>query len=86
MSNLVPPSQECEKDIGEPQVLLQLGPGDDEPFLRADAARNRARLMDAAARLIAEHGAAGVTMEAVAAAAHVGKGRFSAASATASVC
>lgn len=74
MSNLVPPSPECEKNIGEPQVLLQLGPGDDEPFLRADAARNRARLMDAAARLIAEHGAAGVTMEAVAAAAHVGKG------------
>lgn len=58
---------------GEPE-LLQLGPAVDEPCLRADAARNRARLLDAAARLIAEHGAAGVTMEAVAAAANVGKG------------
>nr|WP_235215630.1 TetR/AcrR family transcriptional regulator [Phaeacidiphilus oryzae] len=42
--------------------------------LRADAARNRARLLEAASRLVAEHGAAGVTMEAVAAAASVGKG------------
>lgn len=58
---------------GEPE-LVQLGPAGDEPCLRADAARNRARLLDAAAKLIAEHGAAGVTMEAVAAAANVGKG------------
>ncbi|MGX6447939.1 TetR/AcrR family transcriptional regulator [Patulibacter sp. S7RM1-6] len=41
---------------------------------RADAARNRRRLLDAASRLVAEHGADGVTMEAVAAAAEVGKG------------
>jgi AcrR family transcriptional regulator len=41
---------------------------------RADAARNRARLLDAAARLVAERGAEHVTMEAVAAAAGVGKG------------
>lgn len=54
--------------------LIQLGAPGDEPCLRADAARNRAKLLDAAARLIAEHGAAGVTMEAVAAAAQVGKG------------
>jgi len=46
----------------------------DEPCLRADAARNRARLLEAAARLVAQHGAAGVTMEAVAAEAQVGKG------------
>ncbi|NNN28916.1 helix-turn-helix transcriptional regulator [Streptomyces sp. S3(2020)] len=54
--------------------MLQLGTPEEEPCLRADAARNRARLLEAAARLIAEHGAAGVTMEAVAAAAQVGKG------------
>ncbi|WP_262505440.1 TetR/AcrR family transcriptional regulator [Streptomyces sp. TRM68367] len=58
----------------EPPELLQLGSAEDEPCLRADAARNRAKLLDAAARLVAEHGAAGVTMEAVAAAANVGKG------------
>ncbi|MFI8191845.1 TetR/AcrR family transcriptional regulator [Streptomyces sp. NPDC085946] len=56
--------------------LPQLGTDTDfvEPCLRADAARNRARLLEAAARLVAERGAAGVTMEAVAAAASVGKG------------
>ncbi|MCR8945141.1 TetR/AcrR family transcriptional regulator [Streptomyces sp. OUCMDZ-4982] len=42
--------------------------------LRADAARNRALLLEAAGRLVAERGAAGVTMEEVAAAAGVGKG------------
>jgi AcrR family transcriptional regulator len=41
---------------------------------RADAARNRLRLLDAAAGLVAERGAGRVTMEAVAAAAGVGKG------------
>ncbi len=41
---------------------------------RADAARNRRRLLDAARKLVAEHGAEQVTMEAVAAAAEVGKG------------
>ncbi|OIK04267.1 TetR family transcriptional regulator [Streptomyces monashensis] len=54
--------------------MLQVAPSPEEPCLRADAARNRARLLEAAARLIAEHGVAGVTMEAVAAAAQVGKG------------
>src|SRR5690606_34415366 len=54
--------------------LLQLGTGDDEPCLRADAARNRARLLEAAARLVAERGPEGITMEEVAAAACVGKG------------
>ncbi|WP_206660521.1 MULTISPECIES: TetR/AcrR family transcriptional regulator [Streptomyces] len=54
--------------------LLELGTAPEEPCLRADAARNRARLLEAAARLIAEHGVAGVTMEAVASAAKVGKG------------
>jgi AcrR family transcriptional regulator len=44
------------------------------PRERADAARNRVRLLDAAAELVDAHGAAHVTMEAVAAAARVGKG------------
>ncbi|PKK16370.1 TetR/AcrR family transcriptional regulator [Thermomonospora sp. CIF 1] len=42
--------------------------------LRADAARNRARLLEAADRLASERGVANLTMEAVAAAAGVGKG------------
>jgi AcrR family transcriptional regulator len=41
---------------------------------RADAARNRVRVLDAARTLIREHGVAAVTMDQVAAAAGVGKG------------
>ncbi|RRO20428.1 TetR/AcrR family transcriptional regulator [Saccharopolyspora rhizosphaerae] len=41
---------------------------------RADAVRNRAKLLDAAARLVADCGAASLTMDAVAAEAEVGKG------------
>jgi AcrR family transcriptional regulator len=44
------------------------------PPERADAARNRRRVLDAAARLHAEHGIAGLNMDDVAAAAGVGKG------------
>ncbi|NES27032.1 TetR family transcriptional regulator [Micromonospora terminaliae] len=44
------------------------------PRERADAARNRAAVLDAAATLFREHGVEGVSMEAVAAAAGVGKG------------
>ncbi|MFG2793613.1 TetR/AcrR family transcriptional regulator [Streptomyces sp. NPDC048419] len=73
MSATLPPFPRPEEPVGEPE-LLQLSTADDEPCLRADAARNRARLLEAATRLIAEHGAAGVTMEAVATAANVGKG------------
>ncbi|MGX1273744.1 TetR/AcrR family transcriptional regulator [Streptomyces phaeoluteigriseus] len=73
MSAALPPFPGPGTPLDGPE-LLQLGSADDEPCLRADAARNRARLLDAAARLVAEHGAAGVTMEAVAAAANVGKG------------
>jgi AcrR family transcriptional regulator len=69
----LPPLPTPPDSDGQPE-LLQLGLPDDEPCLRADAARNRARLLEAASRLVAEHGAAGVTMEAVAAAASVGKG------------
>lgn len=44
---------------------------------RADAARNRALLLEAAARLAERCGAASITMESVAAAAGVGKGTVS---------
>lgn len=44
------------------------------PSERGDAARNRALLLDAARKLIAEHGTDAVTMDDVAAAAGVGKG------------
>ncbi|UUU20517.1 TetR/AcrR family transcriptional regulator [Streptomyces sp. DSM 40750] len=55
--------------------LLNLAPAtSDQPRLRADAARNRTRLLEVAARLAAECGAANLTMEAVATAAEVGKG------------
>ncbi|WAZ25730.1 TetR/AcrR family transcriptional regulator [Streptomyces cinnabarinus] len=73
MSASLPPFPLPQEPVDEP-TLLQLGSPDEEPCLRADAARNRARLLEAAARLVAQHGAAGVTMEAVAAAAQVGKG------------
>lgn len=73
MSSALPPFPKPQEPFGASQ-LLQVEQGPDEPCLRADAARNRARLLEAAARLIAEHGVAGVTMEAVAAAARVGKG------------
>ncbi|MER6348688.1 TetR/AcrR family transcriptional regulator [Streptomyces sp. NPDC001595] len=73
MSASLPPFPPSQESVGAPE-LLELGAPGQDPCLRADAARNRARLLEAAGRLIAEHGAAGVTMEAVAAAAQVGKG------------
>ncbi|MGW0186340.1 TetR/AcrR family transcriptional regulator [Streptomyces sp. NPDC003362] len=73
MSASLPPFPPPQEPVAAPELLELGGPGQD-PCLRADAARNRARLLEAAGRLIAEHGAAGVTMEAVAAAAQVGKG------------
>ncbi|MBT2410387.1 helix-turn-helix transcriptional regulator [Streptomyces sp. ISL-12] len=75
MSAALPPRPASPVPVDPPELLqLGTGPLEKEPCLRADAARNRARLLEAAARLVAEHGAAGVTMEAVAAAARVGKG------------
>ncbi|WP_314412825.1 TetR/AcrR family transcriptional regulator [Streptomyces kroppenstedtii] len=47
---------------------------EDSRRLRVDAARNHARLLDAAARIAQEHGLKHLTMEAVATAAGVGKG------------
>ncbi|PZF86473.1 TetR/AcrR family transcriptional regulator [Jiangella anatolica] len=52
--------------------LLELRPA--QPRERADAARNRVAVLDAAARLFAARGVDAVTMDAVAAAAGVGKG------------
>ncbi len=45
-----------------------------EPAVRADAARNRAAILQAAQRLLASEGARGVTMDAIACEARVGKG------------
>ncbi|SBT39891.1 TetR family transcriptional regulator [Micromonospora auratinigra] len=55
-----------------PAELLQLRTS--PPRERSDAARNRAAVLTAAAALFREHGVAGVSMDAVAAAAGVGKG------------
>lgn len=55
-------------------VEVDLAPHGDRPPLRADAARNRARLLDAASCLVTRDGVANLTMEAVATAACVGKG------------
>ncbi len=57
-----------------PSVFAALPQIDAEPPERADAARNRRLVLDAAARLFEEQGPSCVTMEAVAAAAGVGKG------------
>ena len=72
MSAVQPPTPTSPEPV-EAQELLQLG-AEPDPCLRADAARNRARLLEAAARLVAERGADCLTMDAVAAEANVGKG------------
>src|SRR5262252_1206711 len=54
----------------EELLLLRASP----PQERADAARNRATVLAAAAGLFRRHGADGLSMDAVAAAAGVGKG------------
>ncbi|MFJ8591740.1 TetR/AcrR family transcriptional regulator [Streptomyces sp. NPDC093598] len=75
MSTAPPPFPTPQEPVDHLE-LLQLGTAVEaaEPCLRADAARNRARLLEAAGRLVAERGAEAVTMEAVAAEARVGKG------------
>jgi AcrR family transcriptional regulator len=57
--------------MSEPRLLPLLG---GPPPERRDAARNRELLLDAAKRLVERCGARAITMEAVAAAAGVGKG------------
>jgi AcrR family transcriptional regulator len=57
--------------------LLDVGaplPGTSEPAERADAARNRRLLLDAAQQLVREHGVDSLTMDALAKRAGVGKG------------
>jgi AcrR family transcriptional regulator len=57
--------------ISGPQSLPTI---DSDPCERADAARNRLRILEAAAALIEEHGVERVSMDAIAAQAGVGKG------------
>jgi AcrR family transcriptional regulator len=57
-------------DIAAAHKLPMAGP----PRERADAAANRARILQAARRVLAERGAEGTSIDAVAAAAGVGKG------------
>jgi len=73
MTEPLPPLPAPPDDLGG-RMDLTLEPFGETPQLRADAARNRSRLLEVAARLSAELGAANVTMEAVAAGAGVGKG------------
>ncbi|PBC65826.1 TetR family transcriptional regulator [Streptomyces sp. Tue6028] len=73
MSTPLPQFPKPQEPAAEP-VLMEFATPAEAPQLRADAARNRARLLEAAARLVERHGVANVTMEAVAAAAEVGKG------------
>src|SRR5437764_350488 len=56
----------------DPDELLSIGKT--PPKERADAARNRARILDATERLFTRHGVDAVTMDQVAAEAGVGKG------------
>jgi AcrR family transcriptional regulator len=59
------------EDRNELPVLAVSNPG---PSERGDAARNRALLLEAARRLVDQHGAEAVTTDDIAAAAGVGKG------------
>ena len=68
-SNVSGPQSGCAS-AGDDLLQLRASP----PRERADAARNRAAVLDAAERLFAERGIDGVSMDAVAAAAGVGKG------------
>jgi AcrR family transcriptional regulator len=67
--NVSGPQSVSASPAGEPLVLRTTPPAE-----RADAARNRAAVLDAAAGLFREHGVDAVSMDAIAAAAGVGKG------------
>ncbi|MFJ3221805.1 TetR/AcrR family transcriptional regulator [Streptomyces sp. NPDC086783] len=74
MTSLPPPPPPTANDAQAGLLELTLTAVDEPPQLRADAARNRSRLLEVAAKLASERGAANLTMEAVALAAQVGKG------------
>ncbi|MEH6373034.1 helix-turn-helix domain-containing protein [Streptomyces sp. KLMMK] len=74
MTGSVPPSPPPSGAPDGRKDLTLLPAGEPPQQLRADAARNRTRLLEAASRLLVERGAANLTMEAVASAAGVGKG------------
>ncbi|MFD7260902.1 TetR/AcrR family transcriptional regulator [Streptomyces sp. NPDC059874] len=65
-----------DRYINGPQSVYAITPppSPKAPKERADAARNRAAVLEAAAALFAEHGVEGVSMDQIAAAAGVGKG------------
>ena len=61
-------------DVPEGHASLPITIAGESPRLRADAERNRVRLLEVAAGLIADRGIECLTMDALAAAAEVGKG------------
>jgi AcrR family transcriptional regulator len=73
-SRACPCPGEAGSDQSEVPLPLSPRPAEDGRRLRADAARNHARLLNAAARIARERGLSHLTMEAVASAAGVGKG------------
>ncbi len=73
MTQPLPPFPVPLEDLGG-RADLALMPIGGTAHLRADAARNRTRLLEVAARLAAERGIANVTMEDIACGAGVGKG------------
>jgi len=60
--------------VSAPEGITDLRVSAEVPHERGDAARNRALLLDAARKLIAERGAEAVSMDEIAAEAGVGKG------------
>jgi AcrR family transcriptional regulator len=72
MSNELPTAS--EPAAAELPVVPELPVAGQAPRQRADAARNHERVLCAAARLFAEQGVENVSMDAIAAAAGVGKG------------
>ena len=60
--------------VDQEPLIVELPVLDAAPRVRADAERNREKVLCAAARLFGEHGVEAVSMDQIAAAAGVGKG------------